>query len=106
MATISVVFDTVAKSMTATMDGNAIADCCGVMFERDWEEKSEYCCCIMTSAEDEVNDVRTVTRMMASTSVPSPAIPSADAPATVAAEVAVAVPSLESDVSKFMSSGK
>jgi hypothetical protein len=78
MAMISVEFDTVAKTMTASVDGVAIADAVEAAFYKSSYDGKGYAC-IVREANDKDAGIHTVTRLMARqelpTDQPSPSCP-------------------------------
>lgn len=65
MAKISMSFDTVSKELSVEVDGVAVADCTGINIFPSWDDEDEYRCSIMTCKEDEANDMRILTNLVA-----------------------------------------
>lgn len=67
MAKVIVEFDTVEKTMVATIDGNIVNDCCDASFHKC--EEDEFCCSIGIRKEDKENKIMFSERMFASKSI-------------------------------------
>lgn len=85
MAKILVEFDTVEKTLSASIDGKAVADVYGVSLYRGWADDDDvvpYRCELTTRSEDDTNKLCRYTSVVASdgTTTTTPAKP-ADPPA-------------------------
>lgn len=104
MAKISVEFDTTEKTLSCSIDGQAVADVMECSFGRYMDE-DDFRCSITTRAEDEANDMRTYTHMCASQSRaakesdPSLVIPSTHPDFVF---LALSKPTLAEQVQKFL----
>lgn len=65
MAKIVIEFDTVAKSMTVTRDGEAVDNVVGAYLGQSYDRPKEFRCEVMTHAEDEASGVCVYTRLVA-----------------------------------------
>lgn len=68
MAKISCEFDTKEKTLAVTIDGKAVDNVYGVNLAKGYSDESGFYCDVMTLSEDKENDIRTMTRLMASES--------------------------------------
>lgn len=73
MAKITVSFDTVEKTLSADIDGQAISNVVGVELSKSYylsedNQQDSYYCSLTTVVEDKEADLRTITRLVASES--------------------------------------
>lgn len=70
MAKITAEFDTVAKTLSVSMDGSPIKDVVSARFGLDYygDDEDRFRCEVTTLAEDEDTDVKTMTNLIASAS--------------------------------------
>jgi hypothetical protein len=66
MASIVVHFDTVTKEMSVAIDGKSVDNVRGIDIYPSWDDPDAYRCAISTLAEDEDNDMKTMTTLIAS----------------------------------------
>jgi hypothetical protein len=68
MAKIAIEFDTVEKTMTATVNGAALDNVIGAHLNRGYGKKSEYQCEVVMAEESEDDDMYKWTRIVATDS--------------------------------------
>ena len=66
MAKINVEFDTVEKTMSVSMDGKSVNDISEVFFIKSWNNDDEWTCSLGTMQENEGDDLKVYTRLIAS----------------------------------------
>lgn len=66
MAKINIEFDTVEKTMVCTKDGETVANVVGAYLGCMYDDPDEYCCEVTTMVKDDANDMRVMTRLVAS----------------------------------------
>lgn len=111
MAKIVIEFDTVDKTMSASVDGKAVADVVEAYVSKrysmsgDGDDEVSYGCSITTMAEDEESDIRTMTRLCASESLEGQRIIAAEGPQKSPVDGFVIVDktsSLQKDIASFL----
>jgi phosphoribosylcarboxyaminoimidazole (NCAIR) mutase len=115
MAKVAIEFDTVEKTMSATIDGSAVPNVVGVNLYKSYSsKKDEYSCEIVSAVESEDDDMRAYTRICAAEGAKARelahagATPAADFPGFVAVAVedpAAAAAVLKDELLKFFGKG-
>lgn len=65
MAEMVITFDTVAKSLSVTLDGAEVPDVVGVEVSQSYRDDDQFCCCVRTRSEDESSGLTRMTHLVA-----------------------------------------
>ncbi len=78
MAKVNIEFDTISKEISVSVGGKAVAGVCGINFYSSYDDKDEFRCQIMTQAEDEENDMKSYTSLVASEAAAAKDLPASE----------------------------